>query len=67
MLLQAQALTVPDAVATCSHPLLSNLQRALPGRAYPQAAALLVQLLQPDMDTRATAQQALASQFFNQD
>ena len=64
-LLQAQALTVPDAVATCAHPLLSGLQRAVPSRAYGQAATLLVQLLQPDMHTRATAQQALASDFFN--
>lgn len=65
MLLQAQALTVPDAIATCAHPLLSTLRRAVPSRAYAQAAALLVHLLQPDMNTRATAQQALASEFFN--
>lgn len=62
--MQAQAVAVPGHVASSAHPVLNNLRRAVPSKAYAQAGALLVHLLQPDVSKRATAKQALGSQFF---
>ena len=62
--MQATTFTVPDPVATVAHPMLETLQKAVPSKVYAKAGRLLVQLLHPDLNRRATAQQALASNFF---
>lgn len=64
LIVQATTFTVPDPVATVAHPMLDSLQKAVPSKVYAKAGSLLVQLLHPDLTKRATAQQALASDFF---
>ena len=43
--------------------MLQTLQKIVPSKVYAKAGSLLVQLLHPDLNRRATAQQALASNF----
>ena len=57
---QAKVFTVHDPVAKVAHPMLGDLQKAVPRKVY---GSLLVMLLNPDLSKRATAQQALASDF----
>ena len=64
LIVQATTFTVPDPVATVAHPMLDSLRTSVPSKLYAKAGSLLVQLLHPDLSRRATAQQALASDFF---
>lgn len=66
-MVQATIFTGTDLVDRVAHPMLDNLQKAVPSKAYGQAAALLMQLLNPVCTNRALAQQALASEFFTTD
>ncbi len=53
-----------DAAETRSHELLENLYNACAqDEQYMKAASLLMHLLHPDVSSRATAQQALDSDF----
>ena len=65
-MMQATTFDVTDPVARVAHPMLDNLQKAVPSKTYAGAGALLMHLLHPVRTERATAQQALTSQFFNQ-
>ena len=64
MVVQAKVFTVPDPVATVAHPMLDDLQKAVPSKVYAKVGSLLMQLLHPDLSKRATVQQALASNLF---
>lgn len=56
----------PSGLRICPAWNSNPLNFAVPSRTYPQPAGIPVQLLQPDMHTRATSQEALASHFFTE-
>lgn len=62
---QAASYDVPDAIATCAHPILTELHRRIPDETqYVEVAELVRHLCHPQTSARATADDALQARLF---
>lgn len=62
---QAASFEIPDAVATCAHPILKALRDQIPDEAqYVEVAELVRHLCHPQAAARATADAALQARLF---